>query len=148
MKQASDMKSEPVFCKPDTTGEVIKFVCDGLKDTADDYLPCLAVGIYQKELIGGVLIHDIREKRDCFLTIYTTTPKWAKRHVLKYVFGIVFKLIEAERCSVLVSESNKKSLDMCLRLGFEKEGLLRRYRENGEDCYILGMLKQDCKWSK
>lgn len=143
------MNREAVFCRPDDTGKVLKFVCDGLKDNAGDYMPCLAIGIYQGEsLIGGVLINDIRPNRDCWLTIYTASRLWAKRHVMRYVFGIVFLLIGAQRCSVFVSESNKKSLDMCLRLGFIKEGLLRKYRDNGENCYVLGMLKQECKWVK
>lgn len=143
------MSKEAVFCRADDTGKVLKFVCDGLGDSAVDYMPCLAIGIYQGNgLIGGVLINDIRPQRDCWLTIYTTSKEWAKRHVMRYVFGIVFLLIKAQRCSVFVSESNKKSLDMCLRLGFEKEGMLRKYRDNGENCYVLGMLKQECKWIK
>lgn len=149
MKQASDLSRVQVLCKADQTGAVIKFVADGLGDKIEEYIPALAIGIYEGEaLIGGVLINDIRPKRDCWLTIYTSTPKWAKRHVMRYVFGVVFNLIKCERCSVLVSKSNKKSLDMCLRLGFKKEGLLRCYRDNGDDCYVLGMLKKECIWSK
>ena len=83
---------------------------------------------------------------DCWLTIYTTTPYWAKRHVLRYIFNVVFNLIKAERCSVLVSKSNQKSFDMCKRLGFVEEGYLRQYRPNGDDCYVMGMLKKECKW--
>ncbi|MBQ7660165.1 MAG: GNAT family N-acetyltransferase [Alphaproteobacteria bacterium] len=148
MKLASDMSKEQVLCRADSTGTVLKFVADGLGDSVEEYMPSLAIGIYKSDaLIGGVLINDIRPQRDCWLTIYTTTPNWAKRHVLKYVFGVVFGLIGAQRCSVFVSESNKKSLDMCLRLGFVKEGLLRKYRDNGENCYVMGMLKQECKWS-
>jgi RimJ/RimL family protein N-acetyltransferase len=143
------MKPERVFCRADDTGEVIKFVADGLKDKIEDYVPALPIGIYQgKKLIGGVLINDIRPQRDCWLTIYTTTPCWANKGVLRYVFGAVFDLIKAERCSVFVSVSNTKSFDMCQRLGFKQEGLLRQYRDNGEDCYVMGMLKSECKWRK
>lgn len=143
------MKPERVFCRADDTGEVIKFVAEGLKDKIEDYVPALPIGIYKGEkLIGGVLINDIRPQRDCWLTIYTTTPYWANKAVLRYVFGAVFDLIKAERCSVFVSLSNTKSFDMCQRLGFKQEGLLRQYRDNGEDCYVMGMLKSECKWRK
>lgn len=139
--------SERVLCKADTTGKVVEFVAKGLGDDVSDYIPALAIGFYkEEELIGGVLINDIRPQRDCWLTIYTTTPYWAKRHVMRYVFGIIFNLIGAQRCSVLVSLSNQKSFDMCKRLGFVEEGILRQYRDNGEDCHVLGMLKQECKW--
>lgn len=139
--------SEQVLCRADTTGRVINFVAEGLGDSVSDYIPALAIGLYKDgALIGGVLINDIRPQRDCWLTIYTTTPYWAKRHVLRYIFGIVFNLIGAKRCSVLVSKSNAKSFDMCQRLGFIEEGILRQYRDNGEDCHVMGMLKQECKW--
>jgi len=143
------MKSERALCRADNTGKVLKFVCDGLKDSTDAYVPCLAIGIYHDDtLIGGVLINDIRPQRDCWLTIYTSSPKWATKGVMRYVFNVVFGLIGCQRCSVFVSQSNKKSLDMCLRLGFKKEGMLRKYRDNGENCYVLGMLKQECFWIK
>ena len=140
------MMSERVLCKADNTREVLNFVANGLGDDVSDYIPSLAIGIYKDGLIGGVLINDIRPKRDCWLTIYTTNPQWAKRHVMKYVFSVVFNLIGCKRCSVFVSVSNKKSHDMCLRLGFKDEGILREYRDNGENCYVMGMLKQECKW--
>lgn len=147
MTQVLDTKLDQVLCKPDRTGEVLKFVTDGLGDNISDYIPSLDLGIYQNEkLIGGIIIHAIRPQRDCWLTIYTTTPYWAKRHVLRYIFSIVFNLINAERCSVLVSDSNHKSFNMCKRLGFIKEGVLRKYRSNGDDCYVMGMLKKECKW--
>lgn len=41
---------------------------------------------------------------------------------------------------------NVKSLKLVKGLGFKTEGLLRRYRSSGEDCYLLGMLKNECKW--
>ena len=139
--------SEQVLCKAVDDGRVLNYVARGLGDDVRDYIPSLELGIFKdNELIGGVLINDIRPNRDCWLTIYTTSQKWAKRHILKYVFSVVFITIGAKRCSVFVSESNKKSHDMCLRLGFKDEGILREYRDNGENCYVMGMLKQECKW--
>ena len=141
------MKPAAVYCKADSTNKVLEFVAGGLRDKVADYIPSLPIGIYQGgELIGGVLINDIRPQRDCWLTIYTTTPYWAKRQVMRYVFGVVFDLIQAKRCSVLVSLSNAISYKMCKQLGFVEEGILRQYRDNGEDCYVMGMLKSECKW--
>ena len=141
------MNPARVYCKADNTNKVVEFVAQGLGDKVTDYIPCLPIGIYRDdELIGGVLINDIRPQRDCWLTIYTTTPEWAKRQVMRYVFGTVFDLIQAQRCSVLVSLSNQNSFKMCRQLGFKQEGILRQYRDNGEDCYVMGMLKSECKW--
>ena len=137
--------SVQVLC--DDTGAVVNWVAHGLGDNVREYIPCLSLGIWNdKTLIGGVLINDIRPHRDCWLTIYTESPRWATRKILRYIFTVVFVTIGAKRCSVFVSESNKKSHDFCQRLGFKDEGILREYRDNGENCYVMGMLKQECKW--
>ena len=147
MKRVCVMNSEQVLCRADKTLDTAAFVADGLHDDIGEYLPCLTINIsLNGRTIAGVLINDIRPKRDCWLTIYSTSERWATRRVMRYVFGIVFKMIEAERCSVFVSAENSKSLNMCLRLGFKQEGLLRKYRNYGQDCVVLGMLKNECKW--
>jgi RimJ/RimL family protein N-acetyltransferase len=139
------MTSVRVYCRDD--GQVINFVAKGLKEDVREYIPSLELGIYlDNKLIGGVLINDLRPNRDCNLSIYTENPRWAARQVMKYVFTVIFVTIGAKRCTAYVSESNKKSHNMCLRLGFKDEGFLREYRENGENCYVMGMLKQECKW--
>lgn len=141
------MSSERVLCKPDMTLQTVAFVANGLGDKIYEYLPCLSLQICLKDkMIAGVLIGDIRPKRDCWLTIYSISERWATRAVIRYVFGIIFHLIEAERCSVYVSADNQKSLNMCLRLGFKQEGLIRQSRDDGQDCVMLGMLKTECKW--
>lgn len=141
--QESDFSRERVLCKP---ADVVKFVADGLGDKVEEYQPCLSLGIFYKGLIGGVLIHDIRPEIDCYLTIYTTNPRWCTKSVCRYVFNIIFDLIKCRRCSVLVSKANFKSLKLVKGLGFKVEGLLRQYRDDGDDCYCLGMLKSECKW--
>lgn len=64
------------------------------------------------------------------------------------MFGIAFKAMGCRRISLLVDKSNAASLNFVKKLGFQQEGILRSFRENGEDCYILGMLKDECKWLK
>jgi RimJ/RimL family protein N-acetyltransferase len=147
LKQASDLKSEQVLCKPDDSGEVIKWVCAGLGDEVEDYGANLTIGVYLgKKLIAGIILNDHRENHDVWLTIYSTDKRWCTKAVIKYVFGIVFILMNCRRCNVFISKDNHKSLSLCERLGFVKEGLLRQYRENGTDCYVLGMLKKECRW--
>ena len=145
MTRDLDFKPERVLCKPDENA--LSFVAKGLNDKPEEYAPCVSLGLFFRgEMIGGILINDIRPEVDCYLSIYTTTPRWATRSVLRYVFGIIFNLMKCRRCSVLVSKANSKSLKMCKQLGFREEGLLRQYRDNGDDCYCLGMLKQECVW--
>lgn len=139
------MTSARVLCKDD--GSVINFVAKGLGDDVRDYIPAIELGIYiDNKLIGGALFTDIRPQRECWLTMFTTSPRWATKRVLKQIFTVAFIVTGAKRCSVLVSESNTRCHNACQRLGFKDEGFLREYRDNGENCYVMGMLKKECIW--
>ena len=141
------MNSEAVYCKPDDTGQVFAWVCAGLGDKPQDYGANLTIGVYLNEkIIAGIVLNDHRKDIDVWLTIYSINKRWCTQSVIKYVFNVVFNVMNCRRCNIFISKSNEKSLSLCERLGFVKEGLLRQYRENGEDCYVLGMLKSECKW--
>lgn len=142
-----DMTSEVVSYRPDDTGGVLKWVCDGLGDDVADYGANLTIGVWLGNiLIAGIILNDLRNNLDVWLTIYSTNKRWCTKSVVKYVFKIVFELMNCRRCNVFISKDNHASLSLCERLGFKKEGLLRQYRENGTDCYVLGMLKQECRY--
>ena len=141
------MKSEQVYCKPDTTGAVFEWVCQGLGDKPEDYGANLTIGVWLgKILVAGIILNDHRPGIDVWMTIYSIDRRWCTRAVIKYVFGIVFGLMRCRRANVFVSKDNHRSLNLALGLGFKNEGLLRQYREDGSDCYILGMLKEECRW--
>jgi len=141
------MMSDRVLCKVDETKQTLLYVADGLGDNPDDYLPCLSLNIsLNGKTIAGVLLNDLRPGRDVWMTIYSSDKRWATRSVIKYVFGIIFNLMNCKRASVFVTVDNLKSLKMCERLGFRKEGCLRQFRDDGKDCFVMGMLKQECKW--
>lgn len=147
MTRKCALSSEAVSYRPDTTGYVLKWVCDGLGDKTEDYGANLTIGVwFGKILIAGIILNDHRKNVDVWLTIYSIDKRWCTKAVIKYVFGIVFGLMNCRRCNVFISKDNHKSLSLCERLGFKKEGLLRQYREDGTDCYVLGMLKSECKW--
>lgn len=151
MKQVSDFSKARVLCKPDTSGQVLKWVCDGLGDTPEDYGANLTIGVWlDDKLVAGIILNDHRPHIDVWMTIYSVNKRWCTKAVIKYVFNIVFDLMDCRRASVFVSKDNHKSLKLALGVGFKVEGLLRQYRDNGDDCYVLGILKQEYEllWGK
>ena len=132
---------------PDCQGVIAKWVCDGLGENTDWIGDNYTFGICrQGKMVAGIILNNYRKDLDVWLTIYSVSPRWCVKSVLKYTFLVCFKTLNCKRVNVFVSKDNHKSLSLCERLGFKKEGLLRQYRENGQDCYILGMLKKECKW--
>ena len=139
------MKMPKESCKIifDKTGEITDFVCSGLgEDTAwIDKNSCTIGFVVNGKLIGGLIYHNIRPHKDLWLTIYTTDKRWCTRRALRTIFGLAFNYWQVERVSVAVSVNNYPSIKLVEKLGFKKEGLLRKYRDDGSDCYFFGMLK-------
>lgn len=149
--QVSDMKSEVASCRifADRDGSVAKWVCDGLNEDTDWVGHNITMGIeLDGELIAGIIFNDLRPNVDVWLTIYSTGKRWCNRRVLGAVFGLAFDKMGCRRVSLFVSKDNEASIKLVEGLGFVREGLLRQYRENGSDCYVYGMLKNECKWRR
>lgn len=143
------MKSEAALyrIKPDCGGVIMKWICDGLGEDTDWVGDSYTFGIeYRGQIVGGIIMNNYRKDLDVWLTIYSTSPHWCSKSVLKYIFTTCFETLNCKRVNIFVSKDNQKSLNLCTRLGFKKEGLLRQYRENGQDCFIMGMLKKECRW--
>jgi RimJ/RimL family protein N-acetyltransferase len=140
-------EAELYSIKPDFDGSIQKWICDGLGENTDWIGDSYTFGIcYGGRMVGGIIMNDYRKDLDVWLTIYSVSPRWCSKSVLKYIFKTCFEALNCKRVNVFISKDNSKSLSLCERLGFVKEGLLRQYRENGQDCYILGMLKRECWW--
>lgn len=131
----------------DSGKQIVRWVCRGLQDNPDDYgTDCFALGfVEQGRLIGGLIFHGISQ-RELWWSIYTTTPLWCNKRVLRFCFDLAFNVLGVRRINLLISTSNVQSLSFCTRLGFQIEGIKRQARDNGEDAFCLGMLKSECKF--
>ncbi len=125
-----------------------QWVCAGLGENFDWVGENYTVGFVRSgKLCGALIFHNYRPQCDVWWTIYTQDKRWCTLKVLRYIFYTAFDVLQCRRISLLVSRSNQKCLDLVKRLGFRKEGHLRKFRENGEDAFIFSMLKNECKWS-
>ena len=143
------MKSEQALCRiiADLDGSIAKWVCDGLEYDTDWIGANVTMGIVlDGKLIAGIIFNNIRPNIDVWLTIYATDKRWCNRRVLRCVFNLAFNQMGCRRVSLCVSKDNEVSKRLVEGLGFVYEGLLRQYRDNGDDCYLYGMLKNECKW--
>lgn len=132
----------------DENGEIADWVCEKLGFAKNGLGDNLTFGfVHNGKIIGGLVFSDYEQKHNVWWTIYTTDKRWCTKNVLKDMFALAFRHLECKRISLLVNEDNQTCLDFVLKLGFQKEGLLKKYRYTGENCYILGLLKQNCKWS-
>lgn len=96
-------------------------------------------------IVGGCVIHNFTQ-RDCHTHVAGVGPRWCTRRFLGECFRHIFLKLGCRRCTGLVAASNQHALDWDLRLGFVYEGTLRKHLANDEDCYVLGMLREECRW--
>jgi len=131
----------------DLKGDVVSWVGNGLKEHTCWVGQNMTLGIKREgRLIAGIVFHDIRVRRDVWLTIFSTDKKWCNRRVLRAVFNIAFNFLKCQRVSVKVDALNFQSQKLVEGLGFKKEGILRSYEDNGHDGFIYSMLKNECIW--
>lgn len=71
---------------------------------------------------------------------------WTRR-VIRAVFDALFNTMLCARVTVHVRASNREAEDLASRLGFKREGIVRRKYGN-EDGILMGMLREECRWLK
>ena len=99
-----------------------------------------------EKCVGMVAYSDYRENDSAWISICTWDKKWCTAKVLRQIFGVAFDALKCRRINALICEDNKASVSLALRCGFVKEGKMRAYYSDGKDAFVLGMLREDCKF--
>ena len=132
---------------PDNYNIICEWICRELKLGTDWLTNYRTFGIMRNnKIIAGLIFHNARFGQDVWWTIYSTDKHWCNRRILKEFMHEAFINLKCRRINLLVDTDNESCLEFVKRLGFKIEGLLRQYRDNGKNCYILGLLKSETKY--
>lgn len=113
-----------------------------------DFGPFTSIGIAEDgKLIAGALYHRWRGF-DCELTFAASSPKWCRKGVLRALFHYPFEQCGVSRMTLIIGENNPRALKLNQGLGFKIEGKARKAYDGTNDAFVLGMLKEECKWIK
>ena len=133
----------------DKSGFTADFVSVGLKLKNEEMRQGLSLAVfYGAKMVGGVVLTELSPKNSVWLNIYTTDRHWCSKRVLQKIFGVGFDVLECRRINALIAVDNKASLSLAERFGFVREGKMRRYGADGQDVYVLGLLREECKFIK
>lgn len=131
----------------DKTGDVFNWVIQNLETSPENFAKHITLGIMlEGKIIAGVILSDIRENVDVWLTIFSDNKRWCNKRILCAIFGVCFELLKCRRASVRVDEKNQKSIKLIEGLGFQKEGVLKGFEDNGHDSIIYAMFNNQCLW--
>ena len=106
----------------------------------------ITIANYQDGKVVAVVVLSNFKKTQCELSIASDSPKWGSRLFIREVFNFAFNYAKLHRVNSLISVSNDKSISLCERLGFIREGKLREAADDGSDLWVYGMLKSECRW--
>lgn len=114
----------------------------------EEFGPSTTIGIKDAttgKMIAGAVYHRWRGF-DCELTFAASSPRWCRKGVLAALFNYPFEQRGCTRMTLIIGSNNKRAIKLNLGLGFKLEGIARRAYDGHNDAWVLGMLREECKW--
>jgi RimJ/RimL family protein N-acetyltransferase len=111
------------------------YVCFGVVDAGDD--------------LCGAIVFNSFTGANIEITIYG--PGCINRRFIRAAFDYAFNQAGALRLSAHTARANKAMAKVLPRLGFQYEGMMRRYYgpERADDALCFGLLREDAaRWMK
>lgn len=109
--------------------------------------PYTAIGLIDEHgyLHAGV-IYSVYTGNDIFAHIALLNRRSINRAFIEAAFKYPFLQLNCARVTVMVALGNDASHEFVTRLGFQREGRLREWYEDGQDGIVYGMLRRECRW--
>ena len=107
---------------------------------------CYCLGVDEDgRLIGGVVFTNF-DRAGVTLHSAGESAAWLNRMFLRAVFSYPFKQLKCRRMTTICRVDNPHAIKFAEKIGFKREGVLRKADDDGTDLLILGMLKEECRW--
>lgn len=123
----------------------IKWVGDKLGEWFDPEV-CKVIAVIDHSRIRGACVFDRFTDGDCVIHMASDgSGTWASKRFIHEVFAYPFIQLRQRRVTALVKSRNTHALQLDLKLGFQREGVLRMGASD-DDLVVLGMLKSECRF--
>lgn len=125
--------------------QVLAWVISHVPDIEWTLQPYEAIGFADNgQLYGGVVYgnyrgHDIE-------MMAAGEKGWVRPLNIRATFHYPFIELGCRRITAVASRRNKKARKFIERVGFKFEGIMRQARADGQDAFVFGMLRDECRW--
>ena len=145
------MTSTCPICVPDDGNVVLQWTAEKLQREVEECQPCTSMGIMiGNELIGGLIYNNYMEYPTgsmIAISIATVSPRWATRRTLREIFSYPFVQLQVDRLQAITARTNHVTRKLLKRLGFQQEGVMRRYWDGHEDAFMFSMMPEEAaRW--
>lgn len=107
-----------------------------------------SIGLLENGRIIGGVVYTTYTGNGIMMNVAGGYKGWINRAFIRAAFAYPFKQLGCTRVSGLVRVDNFAAQQFDERLGFKREGLVRRGDDDGTDLIMYGMLREECKWIK
>jgi RimJ/RimL family protein N-acetyltransferase len=112
----------------------------------DDWGKFKAFGVEKDgQLIAGVIFNHFRMP-SISMHVAGEGKYWMSRELLKHVFTYAFDMCRCTRINTLVRADAESVIRFDDKIGFIREGVVRKGAMDGTDMILLGMLREECKY--
>jgi RimJ/RimL family protein N-acetyltransferase len=106
-----------------------------------------AIGHSRNGAIVGVAVFDTFSDTDCLLHVVSDgSRRWLTRQFILKTLLFPFGQLGLRRITSLVSVLNEDSVRFCNDFGWKLEGVLRKAGPRGENMFLFGLLRTECRW--
>lgn len=95
----------------------------------------------------AVVGFDSFAQNDCMVTLASDGSRnWMTRQFAAVAMAFPFLQCGFSRVTSLVRETNRDAMVYNIKFGWTIEGRLRKASVFGDDLFVLGMLREECRW--
>lgn len=106
----------------------------------------ITIGVERRGKLCAAAVFNLFTDTSCHAHIATDRGRsWASRSVLAALFAYPFQQCSLRRITLPIAASNRESIILAIKLGFQFEGRLIGACRDGDEI-ILGMLAENCPW--
>lgn len=115
-----------------------------------DFGSCVGIALQKYEngewqTVAGVVYEDYNGPNIVAHIASDGSKRWLTRKFLWVMFDYPFNQAKVNRVTCYIGSRNDASINLCERLGFERETTLAGAHPDG-DLHIYRLWKKDCKW--
>jgi len=132
--------------RPDLDAPLATYAAERLGLPPRRWDRCRSFGVMRgKDLVAVIVFHDYRWP-NIEASIWSSTPRWATRHVLGAVMKYAFQQLDCRRITALTETTNQRARAFLCRLGFTQEGIHPHALPSG-DAVTYGLLRENAaRW--
>ena len=101
------------------------------------------------DLVGGVWFHHFHQLAHgsvCEVSVVVEDPRVVSRQIIREFFDYPFRQLKVTRLQAVTATTNTRCVSLLGRLGFTREGVLRRLHDGVVDAVVYSMLPCECRW--